>query len=80
MKDPALWLLIGIAFGFVLRWAQEYYAELRRMREEAEQIERENRAIVLRGLAIMALYVMHRRRPDLFPSNPLDRMKQWPPS
>jgi hypothetical protein len=80
LKDPALWLLIGIAFGFFLRWVQEYAAELRRIRKEAERIERENNEALIRLLAIAALYVMHRKRPDLFPNNPLDQVKRWPPS
>jgi len=54
MKDPVLWLLIGIAFGVFLRWAHDYYAEIRRIREETERIERENTLMLMRLLAIAA--------------------------
>jgi hypothetical protein len=80
MKDPTLWLLIGIGFGFLLRLAHEYLAELRRMREEAERIEREQRLQFLKVMAICAVYLAHRRRPDLFPLNPLEPNSKWPPS
>lgn len=80
MKDPVFWFLFGMCFAIFLSWAQQMASEARRAREEAERIEREQRLEFLKVITLCALYIAHRKRPDLFPRNPLQPSDKWPPS
>jgi hypothetical protein len=79
MKDPTLWLLIGLAVGMFLAWLHRGDRESRELMQEIELRERLQRAAILLAVAV-ALHALMRNRPELFRRRPQEPKDKWPPS